>query len=163
MNFIARFLRASGRILLSIAAVLAVGFTILLLPLPENQTPATPEGCDPIIKTPTTPIANVDSGNNVIFGLLAFALSALVIFGLYKSLRQYNGAIRRAISKFSHFIKCSIYAAELILTTVFWAIAVALAFFFSPYIAAVMLFAMIANLLCFVFAWLCYGQPVYAL
>lgn len=163
MNFIARFLRASGRILLSIAAVLAVGFTILLLPLPESQTPATPEGCDPIIKTPTTPITSTSSGNHVIFSLLAFALSALVIFGLYKSLRRYNGAIRRTIGKFSRFIKCSIYATELILATVFWTIAVALAFFFNPYIAAVMLFAMIANLLCFVFAWLCYGQPVYTL
>lgn len=159
MNFIARFLRAFGRILLAVAGVLAIGFAILLIP--QSEAPITPT--EPIESTSQTSPVVQDHSNYPVLGIFGFIVAGLIIFGLYKSLRHYNNALRSGIRKLADRIKCSIYATELTLTTVIWGVAVVLSFLVSPYIATVMLFAMITNLLCFIFAWLCYGQPTYSL
>lgn len=162
MNFIARFLRASGRILLAAATILAIGFTVLLLPFSQNQATDSPTHTSetPVVSTPSVQPAPSISGK-LLLGFLGFVISCFIILGVYKSLRQYNNALRKAIRNFANLIRCSIYTTEMILTTVLWGIAVTLALIISPYIAIALIFTMILNILCFTFAWLFYGQPSY--
>ncbi len=162
MNLLARIFRASGRILLAIGSILAIGFAVLAIPTSNNDTttPIQPESTPP---TSSESAIIIDDSNRFVALIISIALSALILFAFYKCLRHYNNSIRKAIAKLAKAIKHSIYTTELGLTTILWAIATVLAYIFSPYIAITLLFAMIANILCFVFAWLAYAQPEYRL
>ena len=163
MNHLARIFRASGRILLGIASIFSIGFIALALTSPLQTSDICSTPIQSTQQGQTTTSVQINSSNNFAFALIAIALTSLILFALYKSLRQYNNSIRTIIRKISKLLKSSIYSTELLLATIIWAIATILAYAISPYIAIIILFSMIINILCFVFAWLAYGQPQYKL
>ncbi len=149
---------------MAIATIICIGFgALLFIPAQTSGEIITPQETNPEYSTPATTDAPHDTSSKAIGVFIAVVIIALIAFGIYKSAHYYNNIMRKYIARAANRIGMPIYHFELLVSTTLWTIAFIFAYAFSPYFAIVTLFAMVTNLLSFTIAWLCYGQPQYAI
>lgn len=167
-NLFARCLRAAGRLLLFVGAVfdlgliaLAVYAIIYRINHPGETVPdlfgATP--VSDVVRT-TAEEGGINPALNVALtiGAVLFMVALVLL-----AARIYNNSLRKYIGKLAKLFHISIFGAEVVFTLIIWALASIILLFIFPVASIVTAFVLIITELCFIFAWIAYGQPNYKL
>lgn len=158
----ARILRASGRLLFFIGAMLGIGLTAINIYLFFYKLNNPNAVVEPIQILPQETTGAVYDNPNQAAIIVTTAISVVVAIGLIALIASiYNGHMRSIIARLATLFKAQIFTVEIVGAGLAWTVATLLLAFFIPAAAIVTTFAFILNELLFIFAWGVYGQPNY--
>ena len=159
----ARTLRAAGRLLLFIGAMLALGLTALNIYFLFYKIAHPGFVLKPLqfsfINTLT--IDEMAGFNQFAAYITAVTSILLAIALIILVAKVYNEHARNAIARIARLFRVQIFTVEVMGTIIAWTITVLLFAFFVPAAAIIATFMFIVNELLFIFAWGAYGQPNY--
>lgn len=160
--YFARALRASGRLLLFIGAMLGIGLTAINIYLYFYRLNNPGVSLEPIQIFPQETTGAVYDSPSPTAAAVTATISIIAAIGLAALVAAiYNGHMRSIIARIARLFKAQIFTVEVVSTGIAWTITTLLLFFFIPSAAIVATFAFIINELLFIFAWGVYGQPNY--
>ncbi|MCQ2570949.1 MAG: hypothetical protein MJ154_01740 [Candidatus Saccharibacteria bacterium] len=159
----ARTLRASGRMLLFVGAMLSLGLTAVYTYLFFYRLNNQEAKFEPIqITMPEGVAENTVQSSNPYVAFITAIISVVLAIGLIAVIAKiYNGHIRSTIARIARLFKAQIFTVEIMSTLIVWTITTLYLAFFIPAGAIAATFAFIINELLFLFAWGSYGQPNY--
>ena len=161
MNIFARLCRVTGRFILTIGAILLIASICLQFMPNQAGIHEVVESVNQLPQDTSITITHTGSSVSPLAFIIALVFTALVFALFVPALGSYNNFIRTCIKKLAHLLKLKIFVTELALTIFVWTIVTVLGLSLSPLLAMFILCIAIINLLCFIFAWVAYGQPDY--
>ena len=141
MNIFARLCRTTGRFILTIGAILLIASICLQFMPNQAGIHEVIESVNQLPQDTSITITHTSNSISPFAFIVALVFTALVLL--------------------AHLLKLKIFVTELALTIFVWTIVTVLGLFLSPLLAMFILCIAIINLLCFIFAWVAYGQPDY--
>ena len=154
-------MRATGRLLLFVGAILGIGLIALhaylfFYSLTHDGSTSFP------IKAYTDIHAQPIINNNTPAGIFVTILCVLIALTLVAIIvKIYNHHMRSIIAAIAKFFHVRIFHIEIISTLIAWTITTLLLIITAPAASILAIFALIINELLFIFAWGAYGQPNY--
>lgn len=159
--FLARCMRATGRLLLFIGAIISIGLIALhayLFFYSLTHNGSTDFLIQSYTSTNTQPVINNSTPAGVFITILCILVALTLVAIIAKIYNHHMRSIIAAIAKFFHV---RIFYIEIISTLIAWTITTLLLIITAPAASILAIFALIVNELLIVFAWGAYGQPNY--
>lgn len=158
----ARVLRASGRLLLFVGAMLGLGLAAIHTYIFIQKLIHREAITQPIRLLPSEATGAAYSEPNTAAIIVTTTISVVVAAGLIALIAKiYNNHMRSIIARLARLFKAQIFTVEIVSTLIAWTITVLSMAPILPAASIIATFAFILNELLFIFAWGAYGQPNY--